>query len=159
MSGDDEVVGTSRGTCPAGMSDQPGVYLEAFVPADGQSVGDAASGRAAVVGPGASWLVPPQSRDYDDPAEAAWSSARRTPHPAGCFSEPVRLARPLEDYPFTRTYIKASAEPRTNPPGPFWASADRAANSKAWRYREIPTTHMVPANRPDDLARLLLELT
>jgi pimeloyl-ACP methyl ester carboxylesterase len=134
------------------------VYLDAFVPADGQSA-DGTGGSAAAIGPGASWLVPPQQRDFDDPAEAAWSAARRTPHPAGCFSEPVRLARPLENYPFTRTYIKASAEPRADPPGPFWTAADRIRNSPAWRYREIATTHMIPSNRPHDLTRLLLELT
>jgi pimeloyl-ACP methyl ester carboxylesterase len=135
------------------------VYLDAFVPADGQSVDGVSGGSAAAIGPGASWLVPPRPRDFDDPAEAAWSAARRTPHPAGCFSEPVRLARPLEDYQFTRTYIKASAEPRADPPGPFWAAADRVRNSSAWRYREIATTHMIPSNHPHDLARLLLELT
>jgi len=136
------------------------VYLDAFVPADGESLetitGSAA--RAAAIGPGADWLVPPMPRDFDDPAEGVWSAARRTPHPARCFTEPVRLARPLEDYPFTRTYIKASAEPRTEPAGPFWAAADRARNSPAWRYREVATTHMIPSNRPDDLARLLSEL-
>src|SRR5436305_1654606 len=88
------------------------------------------------------------ARDFDDPAEAAWSAARRTPQPAGCFSEPVRLARPLEDFPLTRSYIKASAEPRTQPPSPLWAAADRAKASPAWRYRELHTTHMIPRNRP-----------
>ncbi len=136
------------------------VYLDAFVPADGDSL-DAITGaasRAAAIGPGAGWLVAPLPRDFDDPAEAAWSTARRTPHPALCFSGPVRLARPLEDYPFTRTYIKASAEPRAEPAGPLWAAADRARHSPAWRYREVATTHMIPSNRPDDLARLLSEL-
>jgi pimeloyl-ACP methyl ester carboxylesterase len=136
------------------------VYLDAFVPADGDSLETltGAAGPAAAIGPGAAWLVPPMARDFDDPAEAAWAAARRSPHPARCFSEPVRLARPLEDYPFTRTYIKASAEPRTEPPGPFWAAADRVSGSPAWRYREIATTHMIASNRPGDLARLLAEL-
>jgi pimeloyl-ACP methyl ester carboxylesterase len=156
------------------------VFLDAFVPADGDSLDTltAAIRPAAAVGPGADrpsanpahadrpsggqpgtdWLVPPQPRDFDDPAEAVWSAARRTPQPARCFSEPVRLARPLEDYPFTRTYIKASAEPRTEPSSPFWAAADRARASSAWRYRELATTHMIPSNRPGDLARLLCEL-
>ena len=135
------------------------VYLDAFVPGDGDSLETitATAGPAAAIGPGAAWLVPPLPRDFDDPAEAAWSAARRTPHPARCFSEPVRLARPLEDHPFTRTYIKASAEPRTEPPSPFWAAADRASTSPAWRYREIATTHMIASNRPGDLARLLTE--
>ncbi len=137
------------------------VYLDAFVPADGETLASVTggAGRPAAIGPGADWLVPPMPRAFDDPAEAAWSGARRTPHPAGCFSEPVRLNWPLEGYPFTRTYIKASAEPRTEPASPFWAAADRARTSPAWRYREIATNHMIASNRPDDLARLLTELT
>lgn len=41
----------------------------------------------------------------------------------------------------------------------FWAAADRALASPAWRYREIATNHMIASNRPGDLVRLLLELT
>ncbi|HUY50008.1 MAG TPA: alpha/beta hydrolase [Streptosporangiaceae bacterium] len=137
------------------------VYLDAFVPDDGDSVSTTAGGGAGrgVIGLGGDWLVAPLPREFDDPAEAAWASARRTPQPAGCFTEPVRLVRPLEDYPFTRTYIKATGEPRPEPGGPFWTAADRAMHSPAWRYREIATGHMIPSNRPGDLARLLLELT
>ncbi|MBO0775127.1 MAG: alpha/beta fold hydrolase, partial [Actinobacteria bacterium] len=137
------------------------VFLDAFLPRDGESLLDlsGASGGPAALGPGAGWLVPPIERDFDDPAEAAWAGARRTPHPAGCFSEPVRLVQPLEDYPFTRTYIKATGEPRPEPGGPFWDAADRVRHSPAWRYREIATSHMIPSNRPDELAGLLLELT
>jgi pimeloyl-ACP methyl ester carboxylesterase len=137
------------------------VYLDAFLPDDGDSLnaitGDRPGGGAIELG--REWLVPPLPREFDDPAEAAWAGARRTPHPAGCFTEPVRLPRPLADYPFTRTYIKATGEPRPEPGGPFWAAADRVMNSPAWRYREIATNHMIPSNRPGDLARLLLELT
>jgi pimeloyl-ACP methyl ester carboxylesterase len=136
------------------------VYLDAFVPEDGDSLYSLTGGVAGggVIELGREWLVPPQPRDYDDPAEAAWAGARRTPHPAGCFTEPVRLVRPLEDYPFTRTYIKATGEPRPEPGGPFWAAADRARHSPAWRYREVVTGHMILSNRPEDVVRLLLEL-
>jgi pimeloyl-ACP methyl ester carboxylesterase len=137
------------------------VYLDAFVPGDGETVaslGGATAG-SSLAALGRDWLVPPLPREYDDPAEAAWAGPRRTPHPAGCFTEPVRLARPLEDYPFTRTYIKATGEPRPQDGGPFWIAADRAQASPAWRYREIPTNHMIASNRPGDLVRLLLELT
>jgi pimeloyl-ACP methyl ester carboxylesterase len=136
------------------------VYLDAFVPRDGERV-DGLAGRSGhgVIGLGAAWLVPPQAREFDDPAEAAWANPRRTPQPAGCFTEPVRLGRALEDYPFTRTYIKATGEPRPEGGGPFWDAADRARRSPAWRYREIATNHMILSNRPGDLARLLLELT
>ncbi len=136
------------------------VYLDAFVPRDGDSLATITGAEAgrAVIGLGRDWLVPPQPRDYDDPAEAAWAAARRTPHPVGCFTEPVRLVRPLEDYPFTRTYVKATGEPRAGEGGPFWAAADQARHSPAWCYREIATGHMVASNRPGDLARVLLEL-
>ncbi|MGE5292456.1 MAG: alpha/beta fold hydrolase [Micromonosporaceae bacterium] len=136
------------------------VYLDAFLPNDGDSIQDLGGGRSGhgVMELGGDWLVPPIPREFDDPAEAAWASARRTPHPIGCFTEPVRLVRKLEDYPFTRTYIKATGEPRPEPGGPFWEAADRVRNSPAWRYREIATNHMIPNNRPEDLARILLEL-
>jgi hypothetical protein len=100
------------------------------------------------------WLVPPPAREFEDPAVAAFAVPRRTPQPVGCFTEPVRLARPLEQFPFSRTYVRATADPG----GPFEAPAARARASAAWRYREIATTHMVPENRPDELAGLLLEL-
>ena len=95
-------------------------------------------------------------------AEAAWYTARRSPHPVGCFTEPVRLARPLEEYSFTRTYIKATAERRPvegGRPSPFWAAADHAKTSQDWRYRGIDTDHMILVNKPADLIALLLELT
>ena len=103
--------------------------------------------------------MPPQPRQFDDPGEAAWVNARRTPQPVGCFAEPVRLARALEDYPFTGTYVKASGEPGPESGGPFWAAADRAKASLAGRHREIATSHMIASNRSEELGRLLLELT
>jgi hypothetical protein len=136
------------------------VFLDAFVPADGESVYDLTGQRAPspLEQINSQWLVPPLAREFDDPEEAAWTLARRLPHPVGCFTEPVHLARPLEGYPFTRTYIKATGETR-NPPGDaFWEAADRANASPAWRYREIATNHMIPNNRPGELAALLLEL-
>ena len=143
------------------------VYLDAFVPADGQSLDDlsGAGYRQAAIGPGAAWLVEPLQRPMDDAAAADWSSARRSPHPVGCFTEPVRLERPLEEYPFTRTYVKALQEPR---PGTetgagtgasaFWRAAEHAKSDPAWRYREIDTDHMIPINRPAEMVELLLEL-
>ena len=84
----------------------------------------------------------------------------RTAHaaPGGLLHRAGPADAPLEDYPFSRTYIKATGEPRPEPGGPFWAAADRARQSPAWRYREIATGHMVAVNRPGELVRILLEL-
>jgi pimeloyl-ACP methyl ester carboxylesterase len=133
------------------------VYLDAFVPSDGQTLaGMNGQDGGPVLGLGGRWLVPPPARTYDDPAEEAFAAPRRTPHPVGCFTEPVRLPRPLEDYPFGRTYIKATAEPAG--PSPFWAAAERAQSSPAWAYEEIATDHLIPVNRPHELAEILVKL-
>jgi pimeloyl-ACP methyl ester carboxylesterase len=132
------------------------VYLDAFRPDDGQSLYDL-TGQAGgpVLGLGEQWLVPARPREYADPAEAAFGEPRRTPHPRACFTEPARVPRQLEDYPFARTYIKATAEAE---PQAFWTAAGRARSSAAWTYREIDTGHLVPVNRPQELAEMLLEL-
>ncbi len=82
------------------------VYLDAFVPGDGDTVaglGGAAaeSGLAAL---GRDWLVPPLPREYDDPAEAAWAGPRRSPAPT---SRPPASPGPLTG--------GRSGPPRTGP--------------------------------------------
>ena len=144
------------------------VYLDAFKPEHGQSLRDLSGApyQPPAVGPGSDWLVEPVRRPLDDPGKADWFGARRSPHPVGCFTEPARLARPLEDFPFTRTYVKATQEPRAVPgntgPGTgnsaFWRAAEHAKGNPAWRYREIDTDHMIPINKPAELTELLLEL-
>jgi hypothetical protein len=133
------------------------VYLDAFVPGDGDSLYGLLGAPAAAASLGDPWLVEGPVRAYDDPAEAAFSIPRRTPHPVRCFTEPVRLTRPLEDFPFPRTYIRATVPDPGTPANPaFEAAAERARSSPAWTYREIATTHLVPQNRPRELAELLL---
>lgn len=136
------------------------VFLDAFVPADGDSAFDALGTRGPeLIGLGDEWLVPAPARDYDDPGEAAWQRPRRVAHPVRCFTEPVRLTEPLERRRFGLTYVKATAEPRDSPGGAaFWDAADRAKASPRWRYEEIDSNHMVASNRPAELAQLLVEI-
>jgi pimeloyl-ACP methyl ester carboxylesterase len=139
------------------------VYLDAFKPADGESLTDLSGApyRAPAIGPGGKWLVPPLWRAMEDEEAADWFGSRRCAHPVGCFTEPVRLRKPLEEYPFSRTYIKALQEaPRPDNGGPsaFWRAAEAVKADPAWRYREIDTDHLIPINRPAELAELLLEL-
>jgi pimeloyl-ACP methyl ester carboxylesterase len=136
------------------------VYLDAFVPDDGETaLGHTMGIEAGAAALNEDWLVPAPERTFDDPAEGTWMTARRVPHPIGCFTEPVRLARPLEEFAFSRTYIKATQVPPTDVGADaLWRAAERAKASPAWRYHELATTHMVPSNRPDELTELLLEL-
>ncbi|MGH3246061.1 MAG: alpha/beta fold hydrolase, partial [Trebonia sp.] len=140
------------------------VYLDAFKPDDGQALRDLSGAPygAAAIGPGGEWLVEPLSRPLGDEDRADWFNARRSRHPVGCFTEPVRLGQPLEDFPFTRTYVKALQEPRAaagTGASAFWRAAEYAKTSPDWRYREIDTDHQIPINRPGELVDLLLELT
>lgn len=136
------------------------VYLDAFVPGDGDSVAELAgrpSSQALTLD--ATWLVPPPPRSFDDPVEAAWQTARRGPHPAQCFTEPVRVTTPIEDQPFGLTFVKATNDGRDAAGGDaFWTAAEHAKNSDRWKYFEIATTHMVASNRPEDLTRILVQL-
>jgi len=136
------------------------VYLDAFVPTDGQSVASITGWPiGGTAGLAVDWLIQPRDRSFDDPDEAEFAGPRRTPQPVRTFSEPVRLDRPLESHAFGRTYVKATGDPR-GPAGPdaFWDAADRARDSDAWRYEEIDSNHMIPQNKPGDLAEILLSL-
>lgn len=137
------------------------VYLDAFVPADGQSVG--AMLGVAAVDPGAmppgDWLVAPAARTFTTPEETAWATARRRPHPVRTLHEPVALRRPLAEHDFALTYVKATADSRSAPGGDaFWDAAERARADPRWGYHEIAIDHMVQHNAPDALADLLLSL-
>jgi pimeloyl-ACP methyl ester carboxylesterase len=133
------------------------VFLDAFVPADGDSVSSLlGQPRPGLPGPGHPWLVDGPERAYDDPAEAAFATPRRTPQPIGCFTEPVRLPRPLEEFPFPRSYIRATVPDPGSPRNTaFEVAAARARDSSAWHYREIATTHLVAQNRPRELVEVL----
>ncbi len=134
------------------------VYLDAFVPADGQTVSDLTGLPGRRIGLGIEWLIPPRAREFEDPAEAEFANPRRVPHPVGCFTEPVRLAKPLEDFGFPLTYVKATGEPRPETSDGFWDAYDRAKTSPAWRTFTVGTNHMIPNNRPGELADILMSL-
>ena len=122
------------------------------MPGDGQTVaGLSGRERPSSLLLDTQWLVPPPDRRYDDPEEGAWQTARRVPHPLRCFTEPLRLAAPVEEYAVGLTYIKATAETRDVPGGDaFWDAAEHAEASDRWRYLEIETNHMVASNRPEE---------
>jgi pimeloyl-ACP methyl ester carboxylesterase len=133
------------------------VYLDAFLPADGEVPKLAGLPVDAPLAVGDEWLVPPSTRTYDDPAEEAFMTPRRVPQPLATFTEPVRLDRPLESYPFGRTYIRATGDSADAVgASAFSAAAQHARSSDAWSYREIASNHMVPSNRPEELTEILI---
>jgi pimeloyl-ACP methyl ester carboxylesterase len=133
------------------------VYLDAFVPDDGQSVADL-TGASPPTPTGDVWTVPPLPRDLGDPDLTNWAQARRSPQPVGTFTAPVRLASPLEERELPLTYIKATADPDEAPDSPFHQAFNRAVDSPRWSHHEIACNHMVPLVAPGELAAILAAL-
>ena len=127
------------------------VYLDAFLPDDGQSLYDLSgggSGRDAT-----DWRVPPLQRS--EPSNE-WEDARRVYHPRATLEEKVKVSVPLEQRPFSLTYIVATGRPD---PGPiFDRTAERLRGNPRWTVREIDGGHGMIRTNPNGLAQLFQEL-
>ena len=126
-------------------------YLDAFVPADGQSVSDLAS-RGPGTGLVDGWLAAPSPQAPDTSAEdLAWSAPRRHHQPAGCFAQKLRLSGTTPRFP--RSYIHCTVKPGGDA---FRQFADRFRDDPAWHFHEMPTGHGPHVSAPEALAALLL---
>ena len=130
------------------------VYLDAFVPQNGQALMDLlpAAVRSAMAADG--WQVPPLAPERQGlraADEIAWVADRRDPQPRGCFSEPLRL-RDADRGP--RAYIFCSGYTPTS----FGRFAERARNDRGWRYHELATHHYPHVSMPRQTAELLIDI-
>jgi pimeloyl-ACP methyl ester carboxylesterase len=139
------------------------VYLDAFVPADGQALFDVLLPsrrelyRQQAREQGEGWRVPappPEALGVTDEARARWLAARLTPQPLQTFEQPVRLTDAAAAA-LPRTYVHCTAGPVAPSFAPF---AARARAEPGWRYRELATGHDAMLTAPEALAGLLLEL-
>ena len=146
------------------------VYLDAFVPEDGQSLLDMlppdrrAGMEALVQAEGDGWLLPrfaaapwetivPQAWRIGDEADQRWVLPRLRPTPFGHFKEPVRRKSAAAEA-LPRTYIRCREFP--NPA--FDRFAEAARKTPGWRHRELATSHIPYVTNPDELAETLLEI-
>lgn len=139
------------------------VYLDAFVPQDGQAcfdlalpvVADGTRDQARLSGEG--WRVPPptpQEMGIVAEDEARWLAEHMTPQPIATFEQPVRFGAEAPSPELApRMYIHCV----TDPPSPmFLPFADRARSTPGWNLHELATGHDAMLTEPDELARLLL---
>ena len=135
------------------------VYLDAFVPRDGQSLLDLNPPAARLrmqesVKAGDGWRVPPNPTPSDTSAEdAKWIAERRLPQSIKCFEMPIKLARGEATLP--RSYIYCT---RATSADPFRQFAERAKSEKGWRYYELDATHSPHITTPQALAALLVAI-
>lgn len=139
------------------------VFLDAFVPEDGQSLFDLLRPerrdlyRQGAREQGEGWRVPPpppQALGVTDEEEARRLAAKLTPQPLGTFEQPVRLTNPAASS-LLRTYVHCTAGPLAPSFAPF---AERFRTASGWNYHELATGHDAMLTAPGELAEVLLEL-
>ena len=133
------------------------VYLDAFVPRDGQCLFDLlpaetrARMREAARTVGDGWRTPPSPVPPDTSEEdVAWVTPRRVMQPLRTLEQPVHLTGAGERLP--KAYIYCT---RARPGDVFRQFAERARTETDWRYFEIDASHNVHITAPEALATLL----
>lgn len=135
------------------------VYLDAFIPLDGQSMLDLMPEERrlrfhAGLRQDGHFVPPIPAAHFNvNPADRAWVDAQCTPHPVGCFLEAVHLGGE-EARIGRRVYIQATDYAAT----PFRPFRDRCAADPAWQVHEIATGHDAMLDDPAALTTLLLSL-
>jgi pimeloyl-ACP methyl ester carboxylesterase len=148
------------------------VYLDAFIPEDGQSMLDLGPPeRRETMGKrvreeGDGWRLPSlQPMPWEqfvrevylvtDEAEVAWLAARLGPHPFKTMTDPVRATNPAAAS-LPRTYIRCLRYP--NPAFDRHAEEVQRPGSN-WRFHALPTSHDAMVTMPRELADLLLAIS
>ena len=147
------------------------VYLDAFVPEDGQASVDLANFppgalEARARSEGFGWLLPSLRplpwdelvRDIwevKDEADRRWMVERLRPTPFKVFTDRVRRTNPAAEA-LPRTYIRCL---HNTPMPAFDRFADLAKSTPGWQYRELDTAHEPFITHPQELADLLLEVS
>jgi pimeloyl-ACP methyl ester carboxylesterase len=127
------------------------VYLDAFVPSDGQSLNDLTGQERQAV---ERWLIPPNPPAPDTAqADLAWTVLRRRHQPARCFSQRLRIANPNPRFP--RSYILCTKKAG---PDVFRQFADRFRVDPGWRFQEMDASHSPNVTEPEGLAARLLAI-
>ena len=132
------------------------IYLDAFVPEDGDSLASLAGQDPAEMRAGAEdgWRAPyrPMPADTSE-ADLAWAMARRMSHPVECFLEPLRLTGAGGRLP--RHYIYAL---KKYPADVFGRFHERARTTPGWTAHEIDASHNPHITTPEALAEMLCEI-
>jgi pimeloyl-ACP methyl ester carboxylesterase len=128
------------------------VYLDAFLPGDGQSLLDVVN----MYAPG--WTPPPLPFSGADFAaflevndnDRAWVGSKLTPQPPGTMTEKLRVSGAFLKVP-RRAFIGV-----TKGEQPFFkAVADRYATDQTWRVHQVDCGHDVMIDKPDELTAIL----
>ena len=133
------------------------VFLDAFVPENGQSVGDTASqptrdaiAKAVAAGDGA--IKPVTAAVFRvNEKDRPWVDAMCTPHPIASLTDKVATTGARERIA-KKTYIRAKGYPSV----PFDGYQTRLTKAAEWRVHELPCGHDAMVDQPAELTDLLV---
>jgi pimeloyl-ACP methyl ester carboxylesterase len=137
------------------------IYLDAFVPNDGETVADYAGADRErdirnLVEHNAAAAIPPLAAaafGISDPAQAAWVERRLKPQPARTYLQPLAIGGE-GSVTYRRSYV-ACLDPKLEV---FDSTRARIKADSDWRYRELQQGHDVMVTEPQLLSRTLLSL-
>ncbi len=140
------------------MTGWPAVFVDANVPADGESFvsgwPDGRAGVEAAIAANEGFWPPPAAADCEGQGLTDEQIARflggATPHPGVTLTEAAVLARPLGLLP--TTYVKCLLDwPEPSP------EVAELLTSERWRLVTMDTGHWPMFSQPRELARILLD--
>ena len=123
------------------------VYVDAFLPADGQSLADL-SGRA-------SWpehVTPPLAASVFNvnAKDAAWVDSKTTPHPTQCFTQKLKVTGAYQSVA-KKLYIRAPLFAANA----FDQALEHCRTDRSWQTTTVICGHDVMIDQPDVLSAVL----
>jgi pimeloyl-ACP methyl ester carboxylesterase len=122
------------------------VYLDAFVPRDGQSCWMLTTDEQR------EWYAAVDDTGYGVPPLPFFDS-RATAHPLASLMQPIRLTDDLSRFR-RRVYVYAT---KWDGESPFAATFDRVRRDPSWTTHVLDGAHNLMRDNPDDLLRILLD--
>ena len=136
------------------------VFLDAFVPENGQKSLDTASdfsrkGLLEAMAKGEASRAPPKAEVFHvNPKDRSWVDSKLTAQPVGVALQPIKLTGAREKVA-KKTYIRAPAYPQPH----FDQHYAAKKADPSWRTYEVDGGHDVMVDRPERLVEILLEVS
>jgi pimeloyl-ACP methyl ester carboxylesterase len=129
------------------------VYLDAFIPENGQALFDLAPPAGPRTVPGVDWLVgpiPAAGFEIKRPEVIALWEAKAAPQPLATFTQPVKLSGGI-GHVRRKIYVFATEPPL------FQHFHDKVKDDPAWETHRLACTHFIQNEMPDELTSILLK--
>jgi len=148
----------------SGVAEQKGaairsiVFLDAFMPRDGDSVRDLTGPAvrdaiAAAIERGDACLAPRSAEAFGvNPADRAWVDRLCVPHPIATFTDKIKLTGAV-DRIARKTYVRAGSYAN---PG-FDRALEAVKSDPSWRSCSVACGHDVMVDAPERLCEILVE--